>query len=1793
MALENILSQEIVQKLGWTLLHFVWQATAVALLLGILLALLRKSSANLRYIVTCAALGLIVILSIVTMQLVPVSTPQPPANIEPAPLPAVLTVEPVEQTPLTRALEYMEMTRPENVGTATPVHWKQQACQLLESSLPYLVAGWLLGVFGLSLWHLGGWAQLQRLRKKMVKQVDDSVQNRLLRLSEKLHIRQTVQLLESALVQVPTVVGWLRPVILLPASALTGLSSEQLEALLAHELAHIRRYDYLVNMLQTVVETLGFYHPAVWWISRKIRIERENCCDDLAVSISGDRIRYARALTSMEEIRAGRSELSVAADGGNLFSRIRRLLGKDSTDSSRTSWIPSVITILLIAIIAIPTTLALTGPSESKGDADFERILVDEFRENRDIFKSGVLTWILTEKNEGLSEGPRTETKGMFQLWWDGRKITTKYAQERTDLDADVVIDKRQGGNSYNGKLLSKKPRFDSNENWFGQVINWTGPRAVDQEIPALRKRRNVILNFSTVIVDGKELLKLISKNTDKATADYLAYTLRYFDPSKNYGLVNEEWYTADNRLRLRFSYKLREVIPDGWFPVDVNIKGFSLKDGKVYLERHLALDLERCRFNDPSAIPDGIFDFSAKKEHEQLKDILAKFSDGTSGGKPDNNSKSVRESVQSYIAAALAGYDEKSAEYVYPDTPVATQTNDMREALQGQDIRIVGMCIGEWNALAISSVILADHGRTGSIVFYLKKVMLDQKVHWLINDIDLEAIDSIGNTIKYFLNNVPDAKTIIISADKYANKQTGVPAESGEGRIEGRIIDINTGKGISGVQLSAARDSSTTSNERSACTSAEDGTFAIGGLKSGEYLLRGDFPSVNVDVVSGRSTNDVLIGIDRRTDVAAQKETAAGKLGDVPIIIAMRMIEMPADAMKDVFEPNESLSSGLLIRYGHEIAGRLLALRQEREDVKQMMNPQIEMMNNTNATILTTEEKTYISSYESTEGEPGNLTAQHKTLKAGWKYNIKAEIFDSGEKIRIELAARQQKPVFETLQYHPGYDYQIPARPEIFVTKLTAKNGEPVSIGWLKRDETAICLILTPSVKVPERQPEPLMGKRLPEPENIRNIDNLKQAQGKPTLICFWDMNQRPSRNLIVELGKRQNKLTAKDIAVCLIHTSNIKPAKLKEWLDNQNVQFVCGNIENDAKEVLIRWGVRAQPWLILTNEKGIVRAEGFSLDQLDEKIRVEKSMANSSSVPLLEKSDEPPGVDKPIVKVDLSVVEVFPDAKMDTETKIAIENLLGSKITIPDSPAVADLLRKAAKATAAVKDESAGDKRVTQEQFNKLFDTLVSRGFVKILMRPTLEVVDGQTATIRSMQDSLADLIQITPNVSKDSKIILLQVEAALSSQTIPEDDEQTPIINKLEISTQIRLSPGDSGIIGGTKQAGIITKPGKDAKDIEEPATEILVILTPTIVTIPGNQQDGSDIKKDATFDKEYEVIQLSQIDPVKAVNRLKKAMQQTPESQKSVLIQPLEQTRQIIIFGKPDMRQMVKKLLAEIDVPAPAAEEPEQSDQPKSSISQILIDTKILTASDEFLKDIGIDPTSPASSEGWSDYLVYSSGDSAGFVIDQLHTDLISNAFAARTRTNGDIQILHKPQVLAQSGKKFEIHILKQDYYTLTVPTEPNTVSEQPEPELKRMKLGTTVRLTPTLTTDGLNVELDFEWEHRRLRGVKEHTGPDGIVQKVPQIDVDSIKTPCTIPDGKTLFVTGRKINYEFKSESRTPILSELPAVGGLFRSSSKVTKTRTLLILITPSTVIKNPPIPQPIAPNDPLIKKLG
>ena len=192
--------------------------------------------------------------------------------------------------------------------------------------LPAIVALWVAGTGVFSLRLLGGWVHAQQWLRRDTRPLTGPWLDQLDRLKERMKLPQAVRLLESSCIEVPMVVGWLRPAILVPVAALSGLSAVELEAILAHELAHIRRHDYLINLLQCVVETLVFYHPATWWISHVIRREREHCCDDMAVATCRDRIVYARALAAMEGLRAPAFSLSPAANGGILLARVRRIL---------------------------------------------------------------------------------------------------------------------------------------------------------------------------------------------------------------------------------------------------------------------------------------------------------------------------------------------------------------------------------------------------------------------------------------------------------------------------------------------------------------------------------------------------------------------------------------------------------------------------------------------------------------------------------------------------------------------------------------------------------------------------------------------------------------------------------------------------------------------------------------------------------------------------------------------------------------------------------------------------------------------------------------------------------------------------------------------------------------------------------------------------------------------------------------------------------------------------------------------------------------------------------------------------------------------------------------------------------------------------------------------------------------------------------------------------------------------------------------------------------------------------
>jgi beta-lactamase regulating signal transducer with metallopeptidase domain len=341
-------SYQILYGLGQGLIHSLWQCAALAFVLALALALLRGKSPNVRYAAACSALGLMLLIPSATVwKFVSVA---PGARMEEVsePLGAAgeLNVEPNAGTrpalnPRAERTGLPADTSPQPKGEGT------------EYLLPWLTLLWLAGVTVLSARTLGGLAFAGRMKSRGARPVEQRWREKATEIARRLSVSGPVKVLESSLVAVPTAVGWLRPAILLPASAFTGLTPQQLEAILAHELAHIRRHDYLVNLFQIAVETLLFYHPAVWWVSRQIRSEREQACDDMAVRVTGDALTYARALTKVERLRGSGPRLALAADGGSLRARVLRLV--EGTPRSRR---PTSFAAGLFFFAAVLTTVA-------------------------------------------------------------------------------------------------------------------------------------------------------------------------------------------------------------------------------------------------------------------------------------------------------------------------------------------------------------------------------------------------------------------------------------------------------------------------------------------------------------------------------------------------------------------------------------------------------------------------------------------------------------------------------------------------------------------------------------------------------------------------------------------------------------------------------------------------------------------------------------------------------------------------------------------------------------------------------------------------------------------------------------------------------------------------------------------------------------------------------------------------------------------------------------------------------------------------------------------------------------------------------------------------------------------------------------------------------------------------------------------------------------------------------------------------------------------------------------------
>ncbi len=515
----TFLPAELSEALGWTLLHSLWQATFVAFIIGVALIVLRRASARTRYAV--AASGMITTFVLIALTFALIYEPNirssalftaeerletidtegalqaensfaramkselvsdvdagKIANISSTKTVSKEDLEKAAQTKLHALQNVRSGSLNENLLVSAS---KRRAFELLQLSpvkltpqlalmeriqqyLPTLVLLWFVGMIAFAMRLVGGITYAQRMKTYRAFPASREWQARVYELAHKLGSSHVPQLLESGLANVPMVVGFLKPVILVPMGFLTGLQAQHIEAILAHELAHIRRKDYLLSLMQAAIETLLFYHPAVWWMSSVMREEREHASDDLAARVCGDSRALASALAILEERNFAGHEsafgtASVAATDGHVLGRVKRLLGKQPERSFSLEYLAAYLVITCIFALTLTASPALQPMMKP---------VMEPIMENARKTASGLAAKLLpplapiapaSTLAPLVSDSNRTKSRPeSWSNYWDEGNIgiegfwEAKFKEKSLTL---ILFKNKRGKNRYNGTVYT------------------------------------------------------------------------------------------------------------------------------------------------------------------------------------------------------------------------------------------------------------------------------------------------------------------------------------------------------------------------------------------------------------------------------------------------------------------------------------------------------------------------------------------------------------------------------------------------------------------------------------------------------------------------------------------------------------------------------------------------------------------------------------------------------------------------------------------------------------------------------------------------------------------------------------------------------------------------------------------------------------------------------------------------------------------------------------------------------------------------------------------------------------------------------------------------------------------------------------------------------------------------------------------------------------------------------------------------------------------------------------------
>ena len=477
----NFADSNVAELVGWSLLHFLWQGALIALVVWGALALVTSKKPNIRYAISCCGLLAMAISPIVTMYVISgyqavntrvavntslvsdqptlenINSKAPPLsqNLPSDNANAFKNANPIEA--VTDRLDEDSAATNETQTTVGTI--PETLIRLVSPMIPHLALIWTACVSMLSLKLIVCWFRVRKIQTSGTLIDDPKLTALLERLKTQLKMNFAVPLRESIEVNSPMVIGWLKPVILFPASAISGLNEQQLSAILIHELAHIRRADYLVNVCQSIIETLLFYHPAVWWLSNRIRLEREHCCDDLAVQISGDKRNYVTALLQLEQSCATDGTFALSSNGGDLVQRVARMLDRDRNSTGRSSWIAAFTAVAIVGAIFAglwldtssaqansiqekDETTETVEPTEDESEVRKIKVLV-KTPDGKPLFNASITLGVwyketaetlnFTTDKDGAAELPVPDDLKIYRLWASAVGYTPLFANWEED----------------------------------------------------------------------------------------------------------------------------------------------------------------------------------------------------------------------------------------------------------------------------------------------------------------------------------------------------------------------------------------------------------------------------------------------------------------------------------------------------------------------------------------------------------------------------------------------------------------------------------------------------------------------------------------------------------------------------------------------------------------------------------------------------------------------------------------------------------------------------------------------------------------------------------------------------------------------------------------------------------------------------------------------------------------------------------------------------------------------------------------------------------------------------------------------------------------------------------------------------------------------------------------------------------------------------------------------------------------------------------------------------------------